>query len=207
MPRKYHHGELNAALITSSLDLIAEQGVHGFSVAEVARRAGVSTAAPYRHFPDRESLLAAVAGTVADQLTEHVRSAAEAHTDPVDKLAAAAGSYTAFVIERRAGLHVVFAAGLQDPKHVDLHVRSRALMDHLLGLSFAVAPNAQEGLELMEQLLAQAHGYAAFHLDGVFAQHGYSIDLVVGKSTEAARIVIAERAHSQEKPEDSEVGP
>lgn len=196
MARKYHHGELGAALIASSLDLIAEQGLRGFSVAEVARRAGVSSAAPYRHFPDRDSLLAAVACTVATQLTERIREATAAHVDPVDRLAEAAGSYTEFMIERRAGLHVVFASGLHDPKHADLHLRSRALMDHLLELSFAVVPHAQDGLELMEQLLAQAHGYATFHLDGVFAQHHYSTEHVVRKSVMAARVVIAERART-----------
>ncbi|MDR7299885.1 TetR/AcrR family transcriptional regulator [Haloactinomyces albus] len=197
MPGRYHHGELRAALITSSLELIAERGLRGFSVAEVARRAGVSTAAPYRHFPDRECLLAAVATTVADQLTERIRLAAAAHTTPVDQLAAAAGSYTGFVIERRAGLHVVFASGLQDPEHAELHTSSRALMDCFLSLACAVAPTAQEALELMEQLLAQAHGYATFHLDGVLDQYGYGTDLVVGKSVEAARIVIAERMRCQ----------
>jgi AcrR family transcriptional regulator len=190
MPTKYHHGELRAALVTTSLELIAEQGLKGFSVAEVARRAGVSAAAPYRHFPDRESLLAAVACHVATQLTEHVEAATAAHDDPASKLAAAAGAYTAYLIDRRAGLHVIFAAGLNDPKYADLHEHTRKLMDHFLLLSLAVAPDAGTALALMEQLLAQAHGYGAFHLDGVLAQHGYSTELVVQKSAESARIVI-----------------
>jgi AcrR family transcriptional regulator len=189
MPGKYP-GELRSALVTTSLDLIAEQGLKGFSVAEVARRAGVSPAAPYRHFPDRESLLAAVADRVALQLTEHVKAATRTHDDPADKLAAAAGAYTAYMIDRRAGLHVVFAAGLDDPKYAELHEHSRKLMDQFLLLSLAVAPDTQTALELMEQLLAQAHGYAAFQLDGVIAQHGYSTELVVRKSIDSARIVI-----------------
>ncbi|MCM3925486.1 TetR/AcrR family transcriptional regulator, partial [Frankia sp. AiPs1] len=55
----YHHGDLAAALVDGALDLIAEGGLAAFSVAAVARRVGVSSAAPYRHFPDRDSLLAA----------------------------------------------------------------------------------------------------------------------------------------------------
>ncbi|MEC3975374.1 TetR/AcrR family transcriptional regulator [Amycolatopsis sp. H20-H5] len=190
MPSKYHHGELRTVLVSTSLDLIAEQGLKGFSVAEVARRAAVSPAAPYRHFPDRESLLAAVACRVALQLAEHVEASTAAQDDPAGKLAAAAGAYTAYVMDRRAGLHVVFAAGLDNPKYVELHEHSRKLMDHFLVLAFAVAPDPQTALELMEQLLAQAHGYATFQLDGVFAQHGYSTELVVRKSVESARIVI-----------------
>src|SRR5256885_1300268 len=57
MGGNYHHGDLRAELVRVSLDLIAEQGMNGFSVAEVARRAKVSPGAPYRHFPDREGLL------------------------------------------------------------------------------------------------------------------------------------------------------
>src|ERR1700760_3978681 len=56
--RGYHHGNLREALIDAALDLIAEKGPAGFTIAEAARLAGVSPAAPYRHFRDAEALLA-----------------------------------------------------------------------------------------------------------------------------------------------------
>ena len=59
--RSYHHGNLREALITAALDLIAEKGPAGFTFAEAARWAGVSPAAPYRHFSDRDELLANLA--------------------------------------------------------------------------------------------------------------------------------------------------
>lgn len=59
--RGYHHGNLREALIAAALDLIAQKGAAGFTFAEAARSAGVSPAAPYRHFRDREALLADVA--------------------------------------------------------------------------------------------------------------------------------------------------
>jgi len=59
--RGYHHGNLREALIRAALDLIAEKGPGGFTIAEAARSAGVSPAAPYRHFRDAEALLADVA--------------------------------------------------------------------------------------------------------------------------------------------------
>jgi AcrR family transcriptional regulator len=190
MSGKYHHGDLRSTLVATSLDLIAEQGMHAFSVAEVARRAKVSPAAPYRHFADRDSLLAAVACTVAQQLTEHVRQVTAEHTEPVEQLAVAAGAYTEYLITRRAGLHVVFAPRLRGPQYAELHEQTRTLMDEFLMLCLAVSPGPTEALDLMEQLLTQAHGYAAFQLDGVFAVHGYSLELVVRKSVDAARIVI-----------------
>ena len=60
-PRGYHHGNLREALIRAALELIARKGTAGFTFAEAARFAGVSPAAPYRHFRDRDELLASVA--------------------------------------------------------------------------------------------------------------------------------------------------
>jgi AcrR family transcriptional regulator len=60
-PRGYHHGNLKEALVRAALELIAQKGPSGFTFAEAARWAGVSAAAPYRHFRDRDELLADVA--------------------------------------------------------------------------------------------------------------------------------------------------
>ena len=60
-PRGYHHGNLREALIRAALELIAKKGAAGFTFAEAARFAGVSPAAPYRHFRDRDELMASVA--------------------------------------------------------------------------------------------------------------------------------------------------
>ena len=196
---KYHHGDLRAELVRVSLDLIAEQGFDGFSVAQVAKRAKVSPGAPYRHFPTRESLLAEVAAVVACQLADRVAEAAGAHEAPVDALAAAAGAYTRYLIERRAGMNVIYANGLQGPKYAHLHEQTRRLTDEFLMLCLTVAPDPLTALELMEQLFTQAHGYGTFHLDGVFVKHGYSVDLVVRKSTEAARIAILGRTAGGER--------
>src|ERR1700741_5203188 len=73
-PRGYHHGNLREALIRAALELIARKGTAGFTFAEAARFAGVSPAAPYRHYRDRDDLLADVArrgfAQVADALTK-----------------------------------------------------------------------------------------------------------------------------------------
>ena len=60
-PRGYHHGNLKEALLRAALELIAQKGPAGFTFAEAARWAGVSPAAPYRHFRDRDELLSSVA--------------------------------------------------------------------------------------------------------------------------------------------------
>ena len=76
--RPYHHGNLKHALLEASLGLIREIGPRAFTLREVARRAGVSHNAPYRHFRNKEELLAAVAAEGFDRLTESMLEAAEA---------------------------------------------------------------------------------------------------------------------------------
>ncbi|GAA1190540.1 TetR/AcrR family transcriptional regulator [Prauserella alba] len=190
MGDRHHRGERRDELVRVALDLIAEQGVTGFSVAEVARRAQVSPGAPYRHFPERESLLAAVATAVASQLADRVAAAAEGMSDPADALAAAAGAYTGYVIERRAGMNVIYAGGLQAREYPELTDETRRLTDQFLTLCLAVSDRPESALELMEQLFTQAHGYGMFWLDGVFSKHGYAPELVVRKSVAAARLAI-----------------
>ncbi len=68
--RGYHHGNLREALIRAALELIAEKGPAGFTFADAARWAGVSSAAPYRHFRDRDDLLVDVARRGFDQFAQ-----------------------------------------------------------------------------------------------------------------------------------------
>ena len=73
----YHHGDLKRALTQAALALVAEKGPKGFTLTEAARRAGVSSAAPYRHFADKAQLLAAVATEGFIQLHEALRAAGD----------------------------------------------------------------------------------------------------------------------------------
>src|SRR5512145_2231683 len=73
--RSYHHGNLREALIQAALDLIAEKGPAGFTFAEAACQAGVSAAAPYRHFRDRDALMADVAKRGFERFTAALAAA------------------------------------------------------------------------------------------------------------------------------------
>jgi AcrR family transcriptional regulator len=80
----YHHGDLRAQLIAAVRDLVETHGPDGFSVAEAARRAGVSSAAPYKHFKDRPELLRAVASEGMDRLRDAMEAAVARHPAYVD---------------------------------------------------------------------------------------------------------------------------
>src|SRR5256885_12884743 len=82
--RSYHHGNLREALISAALDLIAQKGPAGFTFAEAARAAGVSPAAPYRHFRDRDALMADVARRGFERFsTELARAWDNGRPDPL----------------------------------------------------------------------------------------------------------------------------
>ncbi|MFG1610201.1 TetR/AcrR family transcriptional regulator [Actinoplanes sp. NPDC049265] len=184
----YHHGDLRAALIGASFELLAEHGLHGFSVAAVARRLGVSSAAPYRHFPDRDHLLGAVSGVAAHDLRAAVIAAADAAgTDPVDRLAAVAGAYVRYVTRTGGGFHVIFAAGLSELPDEERREHTRALMTTLLELAVAVEPSSYpEVLNLIQEIIAVAHGYTTLLTDGFFTLHNGSAEHIAARAVRAA---------------------
>ncbi|MGY6633802.1 MAG: TetR/AcrR family transcriptional regulator [Alkalilacustris sp.] len=119
--RGYHHGNLRAALIEATLVLIAEAGPQGFTLAEAAKRAGVSAAAPYRHFSGREDLLAAVAlegfALFAD-LLEHAWD--DGRPTPLRALEAVGRAYLAFARRYPGHYMAMFEAGVHPGATPDL---------------------------------------------------------------------------------------
>lgn len=108
---RYHHGDLRAAIIGSALELIAERGVRGFSLAEAARRVGVAGSAPYRHFADRDALLAAVAVIGAEQITAYLQNAVDPTVSAENNLTRLVRAYVVFASEHRALFEALVAMG------------------------------------------------------------------------------------------------
>lgn len=106
--RPYHHGNLREALLQAALALIAEVGPTGFTLREVARRAGVSHNAPYRHFVDKEALLAAVATQGFHELTEAMLAAAAEEESARGKLRQSGLAYISFALRRPEHFSVMF---------------------------------------------------------------------------------------------------
>jgi AcrR family transcriptional regulator len=191
----YHHGDLRAALVRGGRDQLAEAGLAGFSVARVARRVGVSSAAPYRHFPDREALLAAVVGEVAADLTDAIRVAADAAgEDPADRLVAAAGAYTRHVLTQGVGFDLLYLRELRASRFGELHEQTRALLDLLTQLGDGAAPSpTPTGVPLLvSQAMSTAHGFATLTAGGLTpADAPLTVDETAARTRDAVRALIA----------------
>ncbi len=107
--KPYHHGDLRRALVTAGLDLAAERRIEDFSMREVARRAGVSTAAPYWHFADRDALLAAVGAECAARWLQAMRDAVKdlSLDDSLRRLQATGIAHVRFAVENSAHFRVM----------------------------------------------------------------------------------------------------
>src|ERR1700719_2384769 len=103
----YHHGDLSAALVRAAMELLEQDGEAALSLRAVARRAGVSPAAPYRHYADREALVSAVAAVGYRELAARLVAAHPSPSTP-DQLARVATAYVQFALERPALFRMMF---------------------------------------------------------------------------------------------------
>src|SRR3954454_11603001 len=111
--RGYHHGNLREALVRAALDLIAQKGPAGFTFAEAARLAGVSPAAPYRHFRDRDALLAEIARNGFERFAGKLEAAwNNGIPTPLSAFENLGRAYLDFAREEPASYAVMFEAGL-----------------------------------------------------------------------------------------------
>jgi len=112
--KSYHHGQLKAALIAAATQLVEEKGADNFSLADACRLAGVSTAAPYRHFRDRNELLAEVVNQGFRDLAQANRAAVEAAGEgTLDGIIAMGRSYVGFAARQPGVFRMMFGQNAQ----------------------------------------------------------------------------------------------
>jgi len=111
--RGYHHGNLKEALLQAALDLIAQKGAAGFTFADAARMAGVSAAAPYRHFRDRDELLTSIAQRGFEQFEARLSAAwDDGRPDTVTAFERLGKAYLAFAREEPSFYSAMFESGV-----------------------------------------------------------------------------------------------
>ncbi|MFE2376471.1 TetR/AcrR family transcriptional regulator [Streptomyces sp. NPDC059398] len=161
----YHHGDLRAACLRAARELLEEDGSSALSMRAVARRAGVSPTAPYRHFPEREALVSAVAAEGYRELTEHLAAAHSAPTTP-EELAAVAVAYVRFAVDHPALFRAMFAEPC-DPGNEERAAATATLSEYVRAIVRRTFPGVDPEA-LWTSVWALVHGLAFLHLDGKF---------------------------------------
>jgi AcrR family transcriptional regulator len=170
--RGYHHGNLREALIKAALDLIEKKGPAGFTFADAARWAGVSSAAPYRHFRDRDALIADVARRGFDLFADRLEHAwNDGRPEPFTAFENVGRAYLAFAREELAYYSAMFEAGLSfddDPGLRQAADRSFAVLRRASEVLCARLPSDKRPPALMMSLhaWALAHGIASLFARG-----------------------------------------
>jgi AcrR family transcriptional regulator len=171
--RGYHHGNLKEALLQAALDLIAQKGAAGFTFADAARMAGVSPAAPYRHFRDRDELLASIAQRGFEQFEARLSAAwDDGRPDTVTAFERVGKAYLAFAREEPSFYSAMFESGVAADSLPGLMAASerafgviRAAAERLAALAPAGVPRPP-ALMMALHIWTMAHGVASLFARG-----------------------------------------
>lgn len=157
----YHHGDLRASLLTTAMRML-ENG-EAFSLRAVAREAGVSPTAPYRHFTDRDALESALAAQGLRDLTADLQARGALPTTP-EELAEFAVAYVEFALRRPALFRVMFGNACDEGSEERVQAAS-AVHDLIAQAASRVFPGA-DAVTIASAGWALAHGLAYLYMDG-----------------------------------------
>ncbi|HKR88674.1 MAG TPA: TetR/AcrR family transcriptional regulator [Phenylobacterium sp.] len=185
----YHHGDLRAAAIRTGLQLLEERGADEVSLREIARRAGVSATALYRHFPDKDALLAALADEGLALLGAEQRAAGDAAGGGIDGFNATGRAYVRFALAHPALFRLIFSKGTKPsaPEWSDKNDEAMRLL--MKNASELAPPEAGEAAAKVFALRAWAlvHGLSVLLLDGQISEDLEVIDAVIDAPEQAVR--------------------
>ena len=167
----YHHGDLRRALLDATLKLVDERGPEGFTLRAASRLAGVSDAAPYHHFADKDALLAAVAEEGFRELDRALTKAADRTSTPALAHALALGTaYVMFAVEHPSHYRVMFSRGLDHVRHPDVATAAAAAFQRVRDALLAAAVAHGRVLPTEQLIYASwglVHGLSFLAIDGL----------------------------------------
>lgn len=183
----YHHGDLRSALIEAGLRLLSDRDLEGLSLREVARAVGVSAPSVYRHFPDKQALMTALAMEGLAQLSAAQHEAVRSARSDEEVFALAGRAYVRFALAHPALFRLIFASPVLAParKRQVISTAGRLMRDgapHAAAEFFtaiAGAPCDQETIVASVRAYAVVHGLATLMLDGQIAADESLIDEVI----------------------------
>ena len=173
MPRKtYHHGDLKNALIKAGIEILSKEGVAGLSLRKVARKAGVSHAAPYAHFADKQALIAAISTEGYRMLYECIATTiAKYEDDPAKQLVEAAWAYVQFALDDPDHFKITLSGVVEKekeyPAFVEMSQKSfRAVVQIVETCQAAGVLEAGPSDIMAVSVWSLVHGFASLILEG-----------------------------------------
>ncbi len=177
--RTYHHGDLRSALVEAGLEALKTTDAGDLSLRQLARAAGVSATAVYRHFPDKRALLAALADAGIEQLA-HAQQAAASAAALQDGFAATGRAYVRFALANPALFRLIFACACPDgPTVFGNSLAARMLQEN----AAALTTDPGQAQRMIVQAWALVHGLAMLMLDGQLPPDDGLIDRAIDTQT------------------------
>jgi AcrR family transcriptional regulator len=172
----YHHGDLRDALVRAGRTILEKDGLAALSLRRVARTAGVSPAAPYHHFADKQALLDAVATQGFDALTSAMQTRMAQATDPHARLDASGVGYVVFAVENPALFRLMFGARERELSRNAPLIKAGERAHHVLQAAVAeISPDGKASPLVCLRLWALVHGIAKLILEGGVKPADYSV--------------------------------
>ncbi len=180
--KPYHHGDLRQEILCAACDLLEENNIASLSLRAVAKKVGVSHTAPYRHFKDKESLLAGIAGIGFDQLSTQIADAVASYPDdPVMQLQEAGHRYVQLALSCPQCTQLMFSGILPcDDTYPDLRTAGDAAFE---GLKYIIQQGQAQGVFKQGEIEMLA-------LSAWSGIHGLSLLLISGNLPEILSIPI-----------------
>lgn len=178
---RFHHGDLREALITATRELLVEGGPESFTLADACRCAGVSTAAPYKHFRDKQEILEEIASRGFDELRRRSAEAVAANgPGTLTGIAAMGQAYVAFAVEQSATFRLMFGHNAALKKAERVNNRGMCCLEHVISeIAIYCERNglAADAQRIAVRLWTFVHGAASLLIDGDYAAVAPNVDI------------------------------
>ena len=193
MKKSYHHGELRQALIDAARQLINERQGNDFSLSDACKRAGVSTAAPYRHFADKNEIINEVVAQGFIDMASRARAEAEAFPPGApDRILAVGRVYMGFAIGEPALFRMMFSQAHSATQDDVATTTGKACFAYVLGevVSYCTLNGVEGDARMIAvQLWTMVHGAASLTIDGDYAKVAPDLDITQMITLGAARLL------------------
>lgn len=179
--KRFHHGDLREALIAATRQLLVEHGPDGFTLADACRRAGVTTAAPYKHFRDKQEILEEIVARGFEELAAtNAKAVAEGGPGTIGGITAMGISYLEFAAAQPAVFRLMFGHNSEIRKVKQVDETGKQCLKHLIDEVATYSRkhgHAAEAEAIAIRLWTFVHGAASLELDGDYARVARGLDV------------------------------